>query len=273
MPDRIDEAALALARRFADGLAAGHSQTLADCLTDDVQFARLGGAASGRDAVVNELMNGAVAQKLQWQPPQDGGRAAGASHFTVRLVGNAAPGKQGLILTLHPAGERLARVEQQRMFAAPAPSTALAMPQALKDRIDNALAQKRPMLMSYVDMNDQPVLSFRGSIRAHGDDALSIWIRNPEGRLIQSIRRNPRVAFMYRDEDSKATYQLQGRARVADDPALAEQIWLAAPKVERDHDFARIGVPVIIELDRIEGYAGLGPAGQIDRLMMERSPR
>jgi hypothetical protein len=43
----------------------------------------------------------------------------------------------------------------------------------------------------------------------------------------------------------------------------------AAPS-ERAHDWAQTGVAVIIDLDRVEGWAGMGPTGQVGRLNMVR---
>jgi hypothetical protein len=57
----------------------------------------------------------------------------------------------------------------------------------------------------------------------------------------------------------KATYQFQGRARVTEVAAERQRIFERAPAVERAHDFAMLGAAVVVDLDRVEGYAGLGP--------------
>jgi hypothetical protein len=44
----------------------------------------------------------------------------------------------------------------------------------------------------------------------------------------------------------------------------------AAPEAERAHDFAMLGVAVLVDLDRVEGYAGLGPGGQVGQVRMLR---
>jgi hypothetical protein len=33
-----------------------------------------------------------------------------------------------------------------------------------------------------------------------------------------------------------------------------------------------LGVAVVVDLDRVEGYAGLGPMGQVDQVRMLRDP-
>ncbi len=41
-------------------------------------------------------------------------------------------------------------------------------------------------------------------------------------------------------------------------------------QVERDHDFAHLGVALIIDLDLVEGYAGLSPQGPVNPIRMAR---
>jgi hypothetical protein len=147
----------------------------------------------------------------------------------------------------------------------------VALTPALKQMVNDALVERHPMLLSYVGAAGGPILSFRGSTQVFSDDQLALWIRKAEGNLIQCIRRNPQVALMYRNEDTKATYQFQGRARVSADEADRNRVFESAAKAERDHDPDRRGVAVIIDLDRVEGYAGLGPAGPIDPVRMIRA--
>lgn len=144
------------------------------------------------------------------------------------------------------------------------------VPAALKERIDNALVQRHPMLVAHVGAGGQPVLSFRGSVQVFGDDRLALWIRKAEGGFIAAIRANPRIALMYRDEDARATYQFQGRARVTAAADERDLIFRRAPQAERAHDPAMLGAAVVVDLDRVEGYAGLGPQGQVDRILMLR---
>ncbi len=126
------------------------------------------------------------------------------------------------------------------------------------------------MLMAYTDPQGQPVLSFRGSVQAYGDDQLAMWIRSADGAFVRAIRGNPRVALVYRNEETKATYNFQGRARVSDLETDRKRVFDASAEAERAHDFAMLGVAVLVDLDRVEGYSGLGPAGQVGQILMLR---
>jgi hypothetical protein len=209
--------------------------------------------------------NAELARRLDWQPP-----AAAAPHWRLTGTRRAGTRDRGLVVTLTLQGDTIAVVQEQRTPAPPAEAQPLRLPEALKRRIDHALVERHPMLLAHTGPEGQPVLSFRGSVQAFSDDQLALWVRAADGGFIQALCSNPRVALMYRDEDAKATYQFQGRARVTTDAAERQQVFDHAPPAERAHDFAMLGVAVLVDLDRVEGYAGLGPQGQIDPIRMLR---
>lgn len=248
----------------------GRAQLLA-LLRPDARYMVLGKEVAGAEAVADELAagnNGELARRLDWQMPQ-------SVDAQVRLSGVRRQGTRdrGLVVTLAFDGDAIALVQEQRTPPPPVEAGPLVLPPTLKRRIDNALVERHPMLVAHVDAQGQPVLSFRGSVRVFSDDQLAMWIRSAEGGFIQAIRANPRIALVYRDEDAKATYNFQGRARVSDAPADRDRVFAKSPAAERAHDFARLGVAVIVDLDRVEGYAGLGPMGQVDgiRLLRDRA--
>jgi hypothetical protein len=261
-------AALRAAQQFQQARAAGGKGELLALLQPQVRYMVLGKQLAGAEAVADELLagnNGELARRLDWQAPQ-------ATGSEVRLTGvrRAGTRDRGLVVTLGFEGDAIALVQEQRTPPPPVQAQPVALPQALKRRIDNALAERHPMLVAHVDARGQPVLSFRGSVQVFSDDQLAMWIRSAEGGFIQALRANPRIALMYRDEDAKATYQFQGRARVTATLAERRAIFDRAPAVERAHDFAMLGAAVVVDLDRVEGYAGLGPQGQVDGIRMLR---
>jgi hypothetical protein len=122
--------------------------------------------------------------------------------------------------------------------------------------------------MAYCDLENQPVQTFRGSLQVFSDTQLAMWIRSPEGAFIQSIQKNPRVSFVYRNEDTKATYSLQGKARVSNSENDRDIVYGRSAIAEQDHDFAKLGVVVLVDLEKIEGYSGLGPSGQLNQIKL-----
>ena len=146
----------------------------------------------------------------------------------------------------------------------------LKMPAALMQRVDNALAARHPMVVAIADADGQPMLSFRGSTQAFSDHELALWVRNADGGFMAAIAHNPKVALMYRDEDSRATFQFQGHARVAADQATRAAVYAKMAEAERNHDPARGGVAVIVELDRVEGWFAMSANGPVDRVRLLR---
>lgn len=244
-------------------LKSGDAGKLTDLLTDDAGFQALNVDLKGRDAVLKRLAdNTASYRNAKWgEVKQDGGVVRASA-----VLPNGSP----MILSIHTKGDRIALLQQQALPPTPRPASAIKLPQDVKDRITNALPQRHPILISYVDETGQPVLTFRGSTQAYSDDQLAIWIRNTSGSFLKSIARNPRVALMYRDEDAKATYSFSGRAKVDNSEAARKQVYATMAKIEKDHDFAHSGAAVIIDLDRVEGYAGLGPSGPVNPIRMLR---
>lgn len=163
------------------------------------------------------------------------------------------------------------RLTQQNKAVPKQPATAMKMAPSLRERFDAALANKHAMSITYVDEQGRPHLSLRGSIRTFDDDKLSLWARSADGGLAAAVRTNPAVALLFRDEESRATYQLSGRARVAEDEATRKSVFSAIPAIEQQHDFAMLGAAIIIDLDLVEGYAGLSPMGQVDPVRLVRN--
>lgn len=256
------DAAGGMEARLADALTG--AAPLKPLLLPAVRFQSLNRSAEGADAVAAELEAGAY-RRLTWQR-----RRAEAGDFS--LVGVPADGSSDrvIFLTIGLQDGAIARVQHQLGPSPLRTPTRLVIPEAVKAMVNKSLAERHPMVVAHTDSEGQPVLSYRGSVQVFGDDQLALWIRNPAGGFIRSLRHNPRVALMYRNEETRATYQFRGRARVSDSQDDRQRIYEAMPAVEQHHDFARTGVAVVIDLDRLEGWAGIAN-GPIDPIDMRRS--
>jgi hypothetical protein len=94
------------------------------------------------------------------------------------------------------AAEARSRCSSSRCCrGAPDPPPRLKFPADLKERINNALAQRHPIMITYVDVAGQPNLTFRGSTQVFSDTQLAIWVRNTSGKMIRSIQKNSKVAL------------------------------------------------------------------------------
>jgi hypothetical protein len=263
------DARLEATRKMLAALARSDESALRALLCESPTFAALNVHLCGIDSVLDRIARQPTRdmyRQVAWSQPET---TPGGMRAIGRMPADAP--RAGVVLTFVFDGDRITTVQHQNLPPRPAASSALRLAPELKQLVDNALASRHPMLMAYTDESGQPVLSFRGSVQAFSDDQLALWVRNAQGAMLRSLQKNPKVALMYRDEDTKATYQFQGRARVTTDETERQRVYAASAAVEQARDFAQLGVAVIIDLDCVEGYAGLGPAGQIGRVRMVRA--
>ena len=147
----------------------------------------------------------------------------------------------------------------------PTPITELKLTDELKQTVNNAFADGKPILFAYVNPDGQPSLSFRGSTHAHSDTQLAVWVRNPDGGFLKAVSANNRVTLMYRDPAARTMYFFQGRATIDNSPAVRERVYDESPEPERNADPQKRGSAAVIDLFRVDG----GPPGQ--RVRMERA--
>lgn len=141
---------------------------------------------------------------------------------------------------------------------APPTLTELKLSPEMKHAINTALESGRAVVFAYVDPSGAPHVSYRGSTQAYSDTQLAIWVRNPEGRALEAIRFNPAVALIYGnfEPDSRGFMVFRGRARIEDGEETRRRVYEQAPVGERNLDQESRGVPVIIDLDSVDGFFG-----------------
>jgi Pyridoxamine 5'-phosphate oxidase len=141
---------------------------------------------------------------------------------------------------------------------APPVLTELKLSSAMQDAVNAAFGTSKPMVIAYVDENGAPQLSYRGSTQAYSDTQLAIWVRNPEGRILASTRKNPAVSLVYGNFDPSARGFMifRGRARADSSEAARNHVYEHSHEFERDKDKERKGVALIIDLDSVDGFFG-----------------
>jgi uncharacterized protein GlcG (DUF336 family) len=144
------------------------------------------------------------------------------------------------------------------MSEAPTVLTDLNLTKEMQAAVNTAFAMRRPMVISYVDENGSPQLSYRGSTQAFSQTQLAIWVRNPEGRILDSIANNPSVAllFGYFEPDDRGFMIFHGRARIDDSDAVRDKVYGNAHEFERNQDPDRKGLAMLIDLDSVDGFFG-----------------
>jgi Pyridoxamine 5'-phosphate oxidase len=168
----------------------------------------------------------------------------------------AAPQKLSLSFSFN-GSDKIKRVEQQQQAAPPQPP-AETLPGFVRGIINGALANGTPIVVAYADENGQPVLSLRGSTQVYSDTQLCIWVRNADGGIVKTMARNPRLSLLYRDSKTRTTLIVQGRGHVESSPDVRERVFALSPEVEQNHDTARKGAALIIDITALQGSSVRG---------------
>ena len=129
----------------------------------------------------------------------------------------------------------------------------------IRSRLSSALADGCPVVISTVDDDGQPHLSFYGTTQVLNTAQLALWVRNPTGGLLARITDHPRIALLYRNPPDRVSYQFHGRAYIETDEEVRVQVFDNSPEVERNLDLDRRGVAVVIDVDRVQGRAAGQP--------------
>jgi hypothetical protein len=193
-----------------------------------------------------------------WSDPRpDGDRLTVHADFPAM---GAAPATVDLSFAFDPE-DRIVQVEQTTVMQGtpPAPVTDT-IPDFVRGIVNSALANGTPMVLAYVDEQGQPNLSLRGSIQVYSDRQLSIWVRNAEGGLIRALQSHPSVSLLYRDSKSRTTLIFRGHGHVETDEAVRDRVFTLSPEVEQNHDPARNGAVVLVDVTSLQGTTPRGGA-------------
>ena len=128
----------------------------------------------------------------------------------------------------------------------------------LAESINGAFGRGRPLVVGYVDADDRPAMSFRGSARVHSNDQLVVWARKRNEGLAADIDEHPAVQVLYFDPSGPGPRYLSilGRAHV--DDAASDAVYEVIPGPEQDHDPEKAGVAVVIDVDSVLGFGADG---------------
>jgi hypothetical protein len=248
---------------YRDALVKGSADAVAAYLADDVavdtNFGHADGVAAAL-ALLTEPRTAGLAAAAHWREPAADGDAV---TVVAELPATAPFGGLEFVFTF--AGDKIARVEQQTLPAAALRPGELLLTDAIKTAVNGALDNQTPMLIAYSADGGEIHLSFRGTVQAHSDTSLALWARDPAGGLPRHIAARPKVTLFYHDPATRTSYTFYGRARVEDQPAARAAIFDDSHPRERQMDFRRRGVAIVVDLDKVEGR---GPEG---RVLMLRS--
>ena len=205
------------------------------------------------DVLRRESGNWAVTAALRharWTSPVDEGGVVKV-HATFEHLGGVVPAALAIAISFINS-DKISGIVQKYTPRQAQPTDII--PPGARPLINNARTNETPILVGHTDENGNPVLTFRGSIQVWNDTALCAWIRQASGGLVRSLAKNPNVSLAYRD-GPRAMLLMAGRARIETDEAIRKRVFEMIPESEQNHDPARKGAAMIIEIDRMQGFS------------------
>lgn len=110
-------------------------------------------------------------------------------------------------------------------------------------RLPDHLGQRR--------RDGQPVLGYFGTTQAFSDHQIAIWMRTPERGFLKRIEENPKATMLYRNTQTRMSFQIHVEAKRVDDESVKKQVWSTAAEVERNQDPEMKGTAVVAEIVRV----------------------
>ena len=125
----------------------------------------------------------------------------------------------------------------------------------MKKNIDNAYTNTVPMIVATASGSGEPNMSFRGSFMAFDDEHLAFWDRTQQKGLSQ-IEENPQALAMLINFEESVRLKFFGTATVHRDGEIREQVMARVVQPELDRDPDRVGIAILIKVNRITGLSG-----------------
>ena len=102
-------------------------------------------------------------------------------------------------------------------------------------------------------------MSFRGSVQAYSDTQLAMPGPQSRGGIIKAAASGrPHITLLYGElgAQSKAFLTFRGRGHIESSEVVRRKVYDDSPEAERNLDKDRKGVPLIIDLDSVDGFFG-----------------
>ena len=130
-------------------------------------------------------------------------------------------------------------------------------------RLDSALADGYSCLVGtaskdgepQISPNGEPQISPKGSVMAFNRDTLAYWERAKRSAL-DNVAENPQVVVYYAHAADRVRWRFHGRATVHEDGPIRQEVMDRCVQAELDRDPERLGVAVLINIDKITELSG-----------------
>ena len=120
-------------------------------------------------------------------------------------------------------------------------------------RLDSALADGYSCLVGTASKDGEPQISPKGSVMAFDRATLAYWERAKRSAL-DNVAENPQVVVDYAAD--RVRWRFHGKATVHEDGPIRQEVMDRCVQAELDRDPERLGVAVLIKIDKITELSG-----------------
>lgn len=125
----------------------------------------------------------------------------------------------------------------------------------MKESLDTALADGFSCLLGTVSKNGEPQISPKGSMMVYDKETLAYWERAKRSAL-ENVGGNPNVVIYYNNQTKRLRWRFHGKAKVYEDGPVRQDVMDKTIQAELDRDPERLGVAVLIKVDKITELSG-----------------
>jgi len=129
-------------------------------------------------------------------------------------------------------------------------TTMIKMTDAMRDLIDNAIANGTPCILATASKAGEPHMTFRGSVLIFDDESLALWDRSKRQSL-RDMAENPHVSVLFRHPQKRIVWEFLGEATIHESGPVREQVMARVVQPELDRDPDRNGAAVVIRVNKI----------------------
>ena len=110
-------------------------------------------------------------------------------------------------------------------------------------------------LLGTASREGMPQISMKGSVLVFDRETLAYWERAKRSAM-ENVADNPRVVIFYRNPAKRITWRFYGTATVFEAGAIRDNVMNRTVQGELDRDPERVGVAVLVKVDRITDLNG-----------------
>ena len=125
----------------------------------------------------------------------------------------------------------------------------------MKELLERALADGISCTVGTADKDGQPQLSLKGSVMVYDSETLAYWERSKRSAL-DNVKENPKVVILYNNPGERIRWRFYGTAVVHESDAIRDEVMARTVQGELDRDPERLGVAVLVKVDKINELSG-----------------